>query len=271
MALKHSKIGRYSPAATISFKDLRGNADESNSMFGHGDPQFELPAILVDYRDTFSANWNSQDVLGRMDPIYTYKNTQREIGFTVDVPCEASVDDGAYALAAIGSLIRFTYPNYEVQMTKKGTRGHGVMMAPPIIGIKFGNLIEDSVSGAHLPGILQAVAFSPLAGTSKFHPPSTSVPGNYYIPKRIQLAIVFKPVHTHPLGYDQTGKPRKGFSRFPYGGRSSGGTSSPVVSAIGKMEIDPVKKDTPADKNTAVKVNGALNGTGGLGGGGSEH
>lgn len=216
MAMKHSKIGRYNPAAVISFRDMRDNPDSSNGAFGKGFTGFDLPAFLVSYIDSFNSNWGSQDVLGRMDPIYTFKNTQREIQFTVDIPCEAKPEDGEYALEAIGALVRYSYPNYEESANKKGGRTQGILAAPPIIGIKFGNLIKDSLSGTHLPGILQSVAFSPIAGESRFWPAKSGDSSIAYVPKRIQLAIVFKPVHMHSLGYGANG-PRQGFEQFPYG------------------------------------------------------
>ena len=219
MALKHSLIGRYNPSAIISFKDMRENIDQSSFTFGEGVPAFDLPAFLVAYTDSFNSNWGSQDVLGRMDPIYTFKNTQREIQFTVEIPCENKPEDGHYTLNALSALIRYSYPNYEVEAGGKGGSKieGGILSTPPIIGIKFGNLIQDSDTGTHLPGILNSVVFSPLAGESRFWPAKSMGAKANYVPKRVQLAITFKPIHKHTLGYDQKGKPRRGFQNFPYG------------------------------------------------------
>ena len=50
------------------------------------DQEIEFRAFLTSYNDSFSSNWNKESVYGRMDPIYTFQNTQRTMGLSFTIP-----------------------------------------------------------------------------------------------------------------------------------------------------------------------------------------
>jgi hypothetical protein len=68
--------------------------------------------FLTEFKDNFVSNWNSQTTHGRMDPIGTFKNTQRQISFAWDVPA-ASVEEAKYNLLQAEILVSMLYPTFE--------------------------------------------------------------------------------------------------------------------------------------------------------------
>ena len=43
-------------------------------------------AFITSYNETFNSDWASETVYGRTDPIYMFKNTQRQISLAFKVP-----------------------------------------------------------------------------------------------------------------------------------------------------------------------------------------
>ena len=67
---------------------------------------------MTEFSDDFTSNWNSETVYGRMDPLVTFQNTQREITLGFDVVS----DNAAQAqtnIAKVNRLIEFLYPVYD--------------------------------------------------------------------------------------------------------------------------------------------------------------
>jgi hypothetical protein len=84
----------------ISFQNIR---DEKSVFF---------KAFITAFNETYSPNFNSNEVFGRTDPIYQYKNTQRKI--TLAFKTLASTQSEAYEnLGRIQKLIQMLYPSYK--------------------------------------------------------------------------------------------------------------------------------------------------------------
>ena len=210
MAEKHSLLGVVGGESAIYFKDMRGNNDMSKMVYGG--ESIALPVQISQYRDSFTSNWNNTNTLGRMDPIYTYKNTERTITFTLTV-ANRTFSDAKYTQDAVAALIRMTYPNYDTAGSDNSLLASlGMMTTPPIVGIKMGNIIADSRTGGFLAGVLGSIEYAPaddnfiVANGSKIQ----------YLPKLVNIGINFKPIHLHALGYSEQGIPRSGFESFPF-------------------------------------------------------
>jgi hypothetical protein len=109
----------------------------------------EFPAFITAFSDSYSSNWDSKEVMGRMDPIMNFKNTQRTVTLGFEVP---SIDqiEAMENMAEINRLIQFLYPTY----TKNGS-AH-TMNGPPLVKIQFKNLIASGKSqskGEFIPDI----------------------------------------------------------------------------------------------------------------------
>ena len=90
----------------------------------------KFPAFLTDFSQTFDAQWNTEDVFGRADPIATYQGTKRTMSLGFDVI--AGSEKGAKSnLGQCRDLVKMVYPVYK----------KGVLSKPPLVRIRFANLI----------------------------------------------------------------------------------------------------------------------------------
>ena len=93
--------------------------------------EVNFAAFLTDFSQTFDANWNTEEVFGRMDPIATYQGTKRTMTLGFDVP-SGELLEAQQNLQRCANLVKMTYPVYE----------KGILSKPPLVRIKFANLIR---------------------------------------------------------------------------------------------------------------------------------
>ena len=123
-----------------------------------------LEGWVTEFSDDFTSNWNSETVYGRMDPLVTFQNTQREINLGFDVVS----DDAAQAqanLAKVNRLIEFLYPVYDSDpdlMTQADSRGQqNVLKASPLLSLRWTNLAASAMNNAPLIGHMRGLNYSP--------------------------------------------------------------------------------------------------------------
>ena len=68
-------------------------------------------AFITAFNETYNCDWASETVFGRSDPIHMFKNTQREITLSFNVPA-ASEGESFENLARVQRLVTFLYPSY---------------------------------------------------------------------------------------------------------------------------------------------------------------
>jgi hypothetical protein len=127
--------------------------------------KIRFPAFLTAFTDNVSANFNDKTTYGRMDPIYTYQNTSRQINFAIDIPA-VGPNEARENLANIKRLQSLLYPTYS---NKDGDSL--IISTAPLFQIKFNNLISDpdAQSGALMevnPSILKLAVFYRAQKTS---------------------------------------------------------------------------------------------------------
>ena len=212
-----------------------------------GTNRVRFKAFVTAFSESYSSDWNQQVVYGRMDPIETFKSTRRTINLAWTViaygPKEANEN-----LKKVSKLVQFLYPTYTINPGNFGVSGFGILKAPPLLRLKFMNLIQSTRLGATTEGLSKfqqvssaeeetygAVMTSGLLGrTSGFnitHELDDGVvmdEGPIAAPKRISISCTFYPIHDHGLGWNATDN--QFFSpAFPYGFTedfpSTGGTT----------------------------------------------
>lgn len=95
-------------------------------------------AFITAYSENFNADWKSEVVYGRTDPIYTYSNTRRIVDFGFDVP--ASSEQEAYEnMGRLQKLAQMVYPTY----TNTGG-GQFLITQSPLVRIKVMNLLTKN-------------------------------------------------------------------------------------------------------------------------------
>ena len=102
-----------------------------------------FPAFLTDFSQTFDANWNTEEVFGRMDPIATYQGTKRTMSLGFDLPA-GSLGEAKKNLKGCSELVKMVYPIYNNQ---------NILVKPPLVRIQFANLIKSDSGGIRLPAV----------------------------------------------------------------------------------------------------------------------
>ena len=93
--------------------DVLANRKKQIITFYHmnSDHFVAFKAFITAFTETYSSDWASEQVYGRADPIYMFKNTTRKISLTFKVPA-ATVSEGYQNLSKVQKLVQYLYPNY---------------------------------------------------------------------------------------------------------------------------------------------------------------
>tara|TARA_R110000850_G_scaffold19046_6_gene58348 strand:- start:477 stop:1331 length:855 start_codon:yes stop_codon:yes gene_type:complete len=174
------------------------------------DQEIEFRAFITSYNDSFNSNWNKESVYGRMDPIYTFQNTQRSIGLSFTIPNVISKKGQEREIGCtmdkINKFFQFLYPKY-------ASSGNALTISQaPLVRIKFANLIARSVKfadgTAKEDGILGAVSSLSMTpkiehGFSKVAPDAEPL----IYPNFIDMQLAFDPIHEQGRFGSSTTKP----------------------------------------------------------------
>ena len=223
----------------ISFRNIRNDEDVL------------FKAFIMDFNESYSPNFTPNEVFGRTDPIYQYKNTTRNISLSFKIP--ASTESEAFEnLGRVQKLVQMLYPSY--QNTNSGLS----LSEAPLVRMKVMNILRSQASlgqssaasdtkkdadyfteyistadpGKGLLGVITNATVNSMLNSTDgvFHklttlpsegenPAVTRAEPNTVLPKLIEVTINFSPIHEDTLGYnganDET--PIGNFARFPYG------------------------------------------------------
>lgn len=161
-------------------------------------------AAITTFVDNYQAQWNRNEVYGRMDPIGTYKRTSRQItlGFSV---MASSFQEAEENLRRISLLAQMHYPSMDVgnQSKKGGTKGDNspTMRGGPLWKLRFLNWIGNDKPGlkastSGLMGWSDGIQFAPNLEMGVFQDGLNIYPKNY------EVQFTFNVVHEKTLGWD---------------------------------------------------------------------
>ena len=108
-------------------------------------------AFLSSLADSYSANYNSVDGFGRMDPVQIYKNTTRSISFSF-VVVATSPDDHSQMWYSVNKLVNMIYPQWsEGDTLEQGTNKYTqpfsqTIAASPMVRVRIGDVIHSNYS-----------------------------------------------------------------------------------------------------------------------------
>ena len=182
----------------------------------------EFAAFITDFADNFTSTWDSQDVLGRMDPVMNFQSTARNISLGWDVP-SSDWKDASRNMAEVNKLIQFLYPRYEKHGEARAMAGS------PLVKIQFQNLIASGKGAANIGAPLSVdakangliAAITNLTATPDFESgffsdynrippdkgefakpgkPKEETSGNGQWPKLWRISIGFTVLHDHLMG-----------------------------------------------------------------------
>jgi hypothetical protein len=154
------------------------------------DRTVSFPAFLTSFEDTFSSEWGTESVFGRMDQIYTFQQTSRSISVTIEIP-SADQKEAEQNLSNVRELTKFLYPTYQ------NTYNATTISKAPLVRIKFANLIGTNIDGLGprgLLGKLNGASVTPNNDAGYFDP------GQMLYPKVLTLDLKFDVIHERNPG-----------------------------------------------------------------------
>ena len=116
-------------------------------------------AFISAYNESYNSNWNSEDVYGRTDPIYMFKNTTRSITMGLLVPA-ATEGEAFENMIKVQKLVQKLYPAYS------DVQGAQTIAQSPLVRMKAINLTQKYTAGADE---MQGLASSSGQGNSIFN------------------------------------------------------------------------------------------------------
>ena len=190
--------------------NLGGNAqiEFTHMPTGHAT---SFKAMITEFSDQFTSDWNSEYAYGRMDPIQTFKRTGRVLSLGFDVPA-SNAEEALENMRRISSLIQFLYPTYD------SPGGASSIKGSPIMRLRFFNWVQGMSGRKGLHGTLDGITFEPNMEFGVFE---WSGGGQKKIaPKVMRVSCRLTVIHNHQLGWQADGKGQRGgkhgFRHFPY-------------------------------------------------------
>lgn len=215
----------------------------------------KFKAMLTQFEDQYTSDWNTEQVFGRMDPIKSFRGTQRVITLGWDVVA-GSIEEARHNLRECSTLLSMLYPSYEgatqntteteapaagtpdqeaaqakvtaQQNTAIATSGNVTrIQGAPLFRLKFANLIQSAASPAEanidiesgLVGVIDGLTYSPDVDQGFFDPlkdiNGNKIEGILY-PQTIRLSFGFHVVHDHELGWSVSEKQFRAPGKYPY-------------------------------------------------------
>lgn len=159
----------------------------------HQEGEVKFPAFIGAFNESYQSNWERQTVFGRSDPMQFYGGTQRVLNVTFTLVA-SSAEIARLQLTSLDQLIKYLYPNY----------ANNAYSAPPIIGVKYENLIRDGAD--FLVGTMGNFNFTPNFDDGVYTPRDLTQEGlvNDWMeiyPQTIELSFDFYPIHRDTLGW----------------------------------------------------------------------
>jgi hypothetical protein len=192
-------------------------------------------AFITAFTETYTSDWDKEQLFGRADPVFTFKSTTRKISLSFKIP-SATHGEGYENLAKVQNLTQFLYPTYtDVQNALTITQS-------PLMRLKVMNLAVDQNAKGYGSTFKQLAGGDPSGTTAKngllgvlhsldinhnlsnYDTSAYEMGTNHsgtkaVIPRMIEVATSFTVIHEHHLGW-AIGEGGEGFFRnpaFPYG------------------------------------------------------
>jgi len=198
-----------------NFNDIAKNQNQVVELIHVGTgTKVSFPAFITEYSDDYQVAWGNEQVFGRNDPIKPYQSTSRQIQVGFDV-LSPSLEAAKQNLANWQTLVKMLYPVYSAPLDGSGGSIGRTIKAPPLLRVKFVNMIQSAGGHGSLLGCIEGANFKPEQAAGWFVESSGDL-----FPKHFNISFRFTPQHENPLGWDaQTSEFIT--STFPYSATST--------------------------------------------------
>lgn len=196
----------------------------------------QFHSFITDFKDKYVSEWNKTQVYGRMDPIGTFKSTNRQITLAWTVPSN-SQEEAAQNMDKAELLISMLYPVFD------GIAGSRQLSlaAAPLLRVQLANFICNSSEQDSIGTDIERNGLICSADGFTFDPDMEegfySTPGGGALyPQKIAFSCTLTVYHSHELGWNETEKRTKG---FPYHAGKVGSVAgaTPLSSAENKRKF----------------------------------
>lgn len=137
-------INRYQKerSTLVDGSDALANKKELVISFYHVPSKRSVffKAFITAFTETYNSNFTPNEVFGRTDPIYQYKNTTRKISLTFTVPA-ASEGEAYENLGKVSLLEQMLYPSYQ-DLDSADVESATTLNQSPLIRLKVMNLLQ---------------------------------------------------------------------------------------------------------------------------------
>ena len=100
---------------SIEENDFHGDGHVIHIVHVPTNSTVHFKAFLTDWNDTFTQEWDSTTVIGRMDPIMIYKRTTRDVTISFNVVAEGAesgIGNAKDNFTQLTNFIKCLYPKY---------------------------------------------------------------------------------------------------------------------------------------------------------------
>ncbi len=125
-------------SAAVTTAAAKGTLLEIIPMHIKNPPRITFMAFLDDFTDSFSPQFNSQNVYGRSDSYHVWRNSGRSISLGWKIPSSGK-NMALRNLANINWFLASLYPAY-----KESVGGSNAVSATPLFRVKFANMIMSA-------------------------------------------------------------------------------------------------------------------------------
>ena len=254
---------------------FKHNSDDSGTQANAGytlnfyhlasDKEVRFKGFVTNFSDQYQSSWDKEEIYGRMDPIQTFKSTQRTINVSWDVVA-GSLEEAKENLEKLSTLFNMLYPSYDT-VKDSGTSG---MSHAPLLRMKYLNFVTKAGAAAKatakeggLLGSSSGFNFEPAMDDAMFGDNA----GNLY-PKVVKLSCTFSVIHESALGWaGNTGNLRTG--KFPYSAGKAqqsnpGGSKSPATTDAPKKTQQEEQRDAQKAQSILDDFKNSMTGGGGV-------
>ena len=164
-------------------------------------------SFITNFNDSYTTEYDSEQVLGRMDPIMNYKATSRKITLDFEVVA-ASMEEAKRNLEKMSMLANMMYPQFEFDQKQKRQTS---ISSAPLLRVHYRNLI--SKAGEPKKGLLVAAEgfnYNPDFEKMAYYDDSKIYPK--YAAVSMQLTVL----HEHDLGWKTDDGLGQYNSSYPY-------------------------------------------------------
>lgn len=179
LTVNQAARGSYFP---FYFVDLRPNRDKKYRTV------FFQPYNL-EIQESFAPSWNTQNFMGRVDPVATYQNTTRSISLNFKLVA-FHPNDLKVIYGKLKWLTSMVYPEYSPNMRYN---------SGPVVKMRLGNLINASSYSVPLsserpgvPGFINSLDYA--------YDNIWELEDDWQVPRSIDVSLSFTVLHELPIG-----------------------------------------------------------------------